>query len=169
VTFVVIAIDVTSSDVDLRSRLRGTARKFAPHITILPRVRTSELRSRAVGGWKELLAAAERLRHEPLELRGPVRVTDDMDWHECMIGCRGRSALLELHRLVTERLLHPGSRCPGASFFGDGYRPHLTTAWHSRVAQASLPHRITVHAVNVAIYSYQSVPWAGIVRREALQ
>lgn len=167
-TFLVVAIDVESPDIDLSTMLRGTARKFAPHITILPRVEATALRSRAVRGWGELLAAVERLRDEPLELQGPIRITDELKWYECAAGCRGRSALLDVHHLAATRLLDPGSRGPDPSFVGAGYRPHLTTTWHATGGNGALPRVLHVRAVGLVLYSYKSLPWAGAVQREAL-
>jgi hypothetical protein len=167
-SFVVVAIDVTCPDVDLADRLRGTARKFAPHISIIPRIPASTLRSRPGRGWTDILAAVDRLREEPLELCGPVRVTEDLNWYECVSGCRGRPALIDLHHLATARLLEQNGPGPEQSFIGRGYRPHLTTSWRSTGGSPTLPGVLHVRATGLAIYSYQSAPWKGHVRRQLL-
>lgn len=167
-TFFVVAIDIQGIDIDLRRRLRGTARKFAPHITILPRLRSDALRSRTGRAWDEVRAAVERLRDEPLELWGPVRIADDLDWYECASGCRGRSALLDLHRLAAARLLDRKAGGPDPAFIDSGYRPHLTTSWRSHGRTSALPRSLKVRAVNLTVYSYKAAPWSGPVRREPL-
>jgi hypothetical protein len=167
-TFLVVAVDIQGVDIDLGSKLRGTARKFAPHITILPRLRSDALRSRTDRAWNEVCAAVERLRDEPLELSGPVRITDDLDWYECAAGCRGRPALLNLHRLATARLLDEAADGPDPAFVGAGYRPHLTTSWRSHGGTSALPRRLKVRAVSLTVYSYKAAPWTSLVRREQL-
>lgn len=168
-TFAVVAIDVSSPDVDLGPKLRGTARKFAPHITIVPRVSASALRARMARGWPELRAAVEALRRSPLELRGPTRIADELDWYESDETCRGHRLLVDLHRLAMDRLLDPLRPAPDMGFVRQGYRPHMTTAWKTGTGRGGLlPRMLRVQAVELVIYSYRTTPWAGSVRREVL-
>jgi hypothetical protein len=149
----VIAIDVEFS-CKKKCEITGVASKFAPHITIMPRFEVKYIDFEIEETAKHCV---DLLRKHPtyFELIGPIKISRTLSWIEAMPEANGYDVLLELHSYCTKE-------CPPSSqpeFCGKGYRPHLTTNWHT--VNINLDKRLNkfeVRPTGVVIYTYANDP-----------
>lgn len=165
-TKAVLAVDVQAKGIDLRPRLRGVARKFAPHITLVPRFAFRGAIDRHRDQWQMLARELIWAFPDNIELRGIRHLGRGLSWYECSHGCRGFQALRHAHDRSLQFLSDTIGAAPPPDHVGRRYRPHLTLIWHSFAENSPLlPPRITVSAKSIVLYHYAETPLSDTVRR----
>lgn len=163
-TFAVIALDVRGVGRDLNVLLRGTARKFAPHITLLPRFRAGK--TMEAQAWGAQLAA-RICGTELIELCGPKWI-GTIGWYECEPQRRGWIRLAEAHGALLALMLETGGHQIRPDHSGSGFRPHMTAFWDTSEPSRALPDRIDVVPTAIALYEYETDPKIDPVIRTSL-
>ena len=170
-SFAVLALNVSSADIDIAQGLRGTAARFPPHVTLVPRFATRSAMAVRKGAqrWRRALSPRLSLAGLSIELRGLRRIAPDLAWYECERGCRGRTELERLHRTALSELLDDGLGGPDPGIILDSYRPHLTLWWRASSPGPSLfPPTLLVHPTSVCIYRYGRDPHRSRIARETV-
>lgn len=162
----VIALDVTSPDLDLSALLRGTASRFNPHITLMPRFPITSLET-TVAEWTPILKDLKKLKARVFQVSGPKWPETDLCWYEFDTDAEGRTALQLAHEAVLSQALSSGVIREPPHFSGKAFHPHMTVAWRTE-APTGLPPTLTLQASTVALYTYGADPHAGTVKRAGL-
>ncbi len=152
-----IAVDVHTSEIPLHDILQGAARRFAPHVTIMPRFHFGNL---------SLLRARVTEIEVPgaIELRGPRMPSDSLVWYECDSDCIGYVTLKGAHATCMRLTSYQHGL-----FNGPNYRPHLTIASNAVRAMKDFPDRIEVLPQALVLYIYGAAPDEGPVERLSLR
>lgn len=169
--FSVLAMDVSCAEFNLQTKLQGTAAKFRPHVTIVPRFVSvaGHDRSGTQAAWKFAIRRLMQFDGLLIEMRGIRWIGSDLAWYECDVDCLGRPALNALHSGALEDLDADDLSLAEPSFVGNGYRPHLTMSWHApgRCVE-DLPHRIYVRPTSLSVYQYRGDPRRSAVERTSI-
>lgn len=163
-----IALDVTGNAIDLGDLLQGTARRFAPHITLLPRF---PLRSdTADAGMRRWLdEAVADLAFATIALIGPREPEPDLTWYETAAGDDGRARLHRVHAALLHHALSSGLLDAEPRFAGSRYHPHMTVRWRAPDPPIrDMPARLLVRGCAVALYRYAADPHRDPVLRHSL-
>ena len=164
VTHGVLALDVRSPDVDLPSLCRGTATRFHPHITLVPRFPLEDV-EQSVIGWSRIVKSLEGL-HRQIGLQGPHWPEVDLCWYDCEQDVPSRAVLQEAHNTALLTATKENLLCCSPHFSGESYHPHLTIAWRHDGEIDSMPSHLAVQGVAISIYAYNTDPHSGpVVRR----
>lgn len=149
--FFVIAIEVECVSFLLQDKLQGDARRFLPHISILPRFSVES------GNVQALVerAAFTDLPSE-ISLRGPREMSSQLAWYECGPQDIGFEELIRLHGRWASQL-SPFARPDNLSHWGREYRPHLTIRSNEAAGQnLMLPDVLKVRPSGSVLYEYLS-------------
>lgn len=167
-TMAVIALDLASSRLDLPSLLRGTARRFQPHITLLPRFPLHpEHHGRAFA--RSIADLGHALTNIALPLSGPHWPEADLGWYEPEAEGAGRALLKGVHASILREELRTGRIATEPRFSGSAFHPHMTVVWRAEAqGPEPLPTRIHAHAIALSLYSYDGDPHVDAVRRRVL-
>lgn len=148
ITFV-LAIEVESASFSLVDELRGDARRFLPHISILPRF---SLNSEGVSA----LARKATFGSLPgvIKLRGPREMSDQLAWYECHPQDIGFKELVCLHDKWTLDL-SLCARPADVRHWGQAYRPHMTIRSNELASEdPKLPDVLEVRPLRTVLYEF---------------
>jgi hypothetical protein len=161
-THAVLALDVRTEPIDISPWMRGAARKFLPHVTVLPRFEP------AANAWTEIIARARTLPLaglHPFELIGPVRICSELAWYEALPDQTGYDALTALHRAALHSVGESNVWFV-ENFIKANYRPHLTIRWRVPVGDTrELPSSLRARATALSFYQYEIDPELSSVQR----
>jgi hypothetical protein len=151
VIFFVIAIEVKCASFALSEELRGDARRFLPHISILPRFSLDHVNAQVL----VQRAPFTRLPNK-IALRGPRLMSDQLAWYECRPQDIGFKELIALHGSLASEL-SPPARPNNTNHWGQEYRPHMTIRSNEVATQCvKLPSLLQVQPLGAVIYEYNS-------------
>lgn len=145
--WLVLAVDVDFRSSDFEGLRSGSARRYAPHISILPRCHVS---SSVLDRLRKF--SPEIFENTWFELRGPKAVNSRLAWYESEFGLQGNDVLRQLH---AEALSFASSvnLKPAIEHCGANYRPHLTLVSGTRIGfPESAPSRISAIAKSISAY-----------------
>ena len=158
----VVAIDVAIHDGDGPIVFAGTAQKFLPHVTLLPR--TPLLPGWSVGQFGRRFAKLSSALIQPIELIGPIEISPDLVWYECTPRSAGFCDLLNLHHRAL-CALPSAEACVFRQFTRENFRPHLTVSWNGFGRIGNPPELLRATPRAISLYSYCSDPKVAPVRR----
>ena len=159
----VIALDVTSPDLDLSALLRGTASRFNPHITLMPRFPIRNLKT-VVADWTPIVSSLNLPSHHLYRLSGPKWPERDLCWYEFGDDIDGRNLLQQAHEAALSQALHAGLIEKPPHFSGKSFHPHMTIAWRAE-PQGNLPGSLTLLGKAITLYTYRGDPHESDVTR----
>lgn len=147
--FLVLALDVTCDAFPLEDFLQGDARRFSPHITILPRFTSKEIGA-------VVLPRFDMREYIPMsiELRGPKEIDDKLEWYECGPMETGFDRLIAAHNEMLS-LFASFVQPADSRHWGQKYRPHMTIRSNGVCASSlNLPDSISVRPLELVLYEY---------------
>lgn len=162
-SYAVVAIDVDIDTEEAPLLFAGTAEKFQPHITLIPRTKISKRWSQETLG--RTFRQLARGLIPPIELVGPMRMSEILLWYECTPSCGGFRDLLGLHQEAL-RLL-PFDLVAFKEFTGRNFRPHLTLFWNGSVTRVAFPPSLKAKPIALSLYRYKDDPkFSSVVRHQ---
>ncbi|GBH29427.1 2'-5' RNA ligase family protein [Sphingobium xenophagum] len=144
--FAIAAIDVDCAAMPLAPLLSGPARRFRPHVTLMPRFDADA--SPAVQA-----ALANAALPQALVVSGPRSPTSDLLWYECDPNCEGYADMVALHNLCAS---FAKSEC--GAYSGSGFRPHMTIASETGSLPEGLPGTLRLTPIAMVIYRFGHDP-----------
>jgi len=152
----ILAWDVAVQGVPLADFLTGAARRFRPHVTLMPRTpiaRHLDLR----------VLLRDLVSPSRIMLNGPRSPAPGLFWYECDPGQPGHDELVSAHHRCMKVY-----GAPHGPYTGRNYRPHLTIAAGSDPPPKGLPEQLVATCLNLSLYRYGPAPDHGNVERIAL-
>lgn len=142
----IAAIDVDCAAMPLAPLLSGPARRFRPHVTLMPRFDADA--SPAVQA-----ALATAALPETLVVRGPHSPASGLLWYESDPDCEGHADMIALHDLCAS---FAKSEC--GAYSGSGFRPHMTIASETSRLPQGLPETLRLTLISMVIYRFGHDP-----------
>ncbi|MEM8725398.1 MAG: hypothetical protein AAGE86_07740 [Pseudomonadota bacterium] len=142
----VFALEVSPVSESQQIELQGDAAYFAPHISVLPRTVANR---RTVARLAETLANAEI--SGSIVLMGPVDVSKNLRWFECLPEFKGFAELCRLHEDLLEIAREDGAKV-NEEYCNTNYRPHLTIASGVECAAGPCCARLEVSIIRAVRY-----------------
>jgi 2'-5' RNA ligase len=137
--------------------LSGPARRFRPHVTLMPRFDADA--SPAVQS-----ALANTALPQALVVRGPRSPAPGLLWYESDPDCEGHAEMIALHHLCAS-FAKSGCR----AYSGSGFRPHMTIASETGPLPKGLPETLRLTPISMAIYHFGHDPDFGPVSRHPIR
>jgi 2'-5' RNA ligase len=160
----VVALDVELYEVEKKIPFAGTAKKFSPHITLLPRFKIARSPENQL---VRHFASFAKTIFPPIELVGPITISKDLIWYECTPRSSAFRDLLDLH-FKALRALRADDICVFREFIRENFRPHLTVFWNGAAPVQDLPKVLIAQPRAVSLYQYPGDPKLSAVRRRQI-
>lgn len=151
----VAALDVESDALDLCALLDPDARRYQPHVTILPRF---ECRSLPELKWPGMVGFR-------LPLRGPKNNGAGLWWYESDPALPGFDCLMRLHADLASQL-GDEKKAIASDFWHDGYLPHLTLG-RALPSRLHLPEALEVRVTSACTYEILQCDPPAVTRHSA--